>query len=224
MAGKKSSTPEVVTMSEQELSSLQSRISSGELSAADRALVISVLETMRLLYKTVKKANTTIGTLRRWFGFKKTERKPSSKSTGTATGSDANKPPSLDGLGGEASASDGKKKPEKRDPAANHGRMSGEEYTGCAQEVISHGELSVGSDCPHCSGKLGEHPMAKIIRLTGSPLINGTAYHVEAFRCNTCRSVIKADVPDEISKSPKYEASCRTNIALGRYGYGLPFK
>ena len=117
-----------------------------------------------------------------------------------------------------------KKNPKKRDPDANHGRISGDDYLGCEQKTIAHGELSVGSTCPDCSGKLGAYQTAKIIRLTGSGLINGTAYRVEGFRCNTCRTVIKAAVPDDIATAPKYDASCRTNISLSRYGYGVPFK
>ena len=117
-----------------------------------------------------------------------------------------------------------KKKPENRDPNANHGRTRAEDYQGCTEEIIRHDELTIGGNCPDCTGTLGEHPVAKIIRLTGSPLIHGTAYSVEGFRCHTCRSVFKAKVPEEIETAPKYDVSCRTNIVLGRYGYGVPFK
>ena len=110
MSVKKSSKPEVVTMSDDELSSLQSRIASGEMNAADQALMISVLETMRLLCQTVQKANTTIGTLRRWFGFKKTERNPSSQSNSSAAASEDDNSNSSGELNVNDSAGEDKKK------------------------------------------------------------------------------------------------------------------
>lgn len=63
-----------------------------------------------------------------------------------------------------------------------------------------------------------------LIRLEGQPFITGTRYQIEKLRCSFCGDQFEAPIPESIASKPKYAPSCRTNIALGRYWLGLPFK
>lgn len=122
------------------------------------------------------------------------------------------------------------KKPVRRDPNQNHGRYGGADYPGCINVTLSCGdELQAGAPCPDCqegglSGKLYAVEAGVLIRLQGNPLISGTQYTIEKLRCALCGKHYSADVPPEIANRPKYDVSCLTNIALGRYYFGLPFK
>jgi transposase len=63
-----------------------------------------------------------------------------------------------------------------------------------------------------------------LIRLNGQPLIKGTCYRIEKFRCGVCGELYSAPIPKSIASQPKYDVSCRSNLAIGRYYLGLPFK
>jgi len=41
-------------------------------------------------------------------------------------------------------------------------------------------------------------------------------------RCDTCKTRFQTPVPEEIKKAPKYDISCATTLAIGRYSLGLP--
>ncbi len=115
-----------------------------------------------------------------------------------------------------------------RDPSQNHGRYSAADYTGCAQVTLLS-ELQAGNSCPDCaegglSGKLYAVEAGVLIRLQGQPLIGGTCYTVEKLRCALCGQQYGAEVPPAIAEAPKYDVSCRTNIAVSHYYFGMPFK
>jgi transposase len=115
-------------------------------------------------------------------------------------------------------------------PEKNHGRYGAQEYAGCEQVTLKHLELKAGDACPDCAvshtvGKL--YPTTEpgvLIRLKGQPFIVGTCYHIEKLRCLVCGALYAAPIPKEIAQQPKYDVTCRTNIAMGRYYMGLPFK
>lgn len=52
----------------------------------------------------------------------------------------------------------------------------------------------------------------------------GTRYRIEKLRCLVCGTSYSAPIPDAVANQPKYDVSCRTNLAIGRYYMGLPFK
>lgn len=117
----------------------------------------------------------------------------------------------------------------RRDPAQNHGRNSAANYTGCAQVTLSCTDLQAGSPCPDCaegdlSGKLYAVEAGVLIRLQGQPLIGGTRYNIEKLRCALCGQQYQAEVPPAIAAASKYDASCRSVMALAHYYFGTPFK
>ena len=61
-----------------------------------------------------------------------------------------------------------------------------------------------------------------IVRLVGSPLITGTRYLAPGMRCTTCQTRFATPIPEEIKNAPKYDVSCATTLAIGRYSLGLP--
>lgn len=87
----------------------------------------------------------------------------------------------------------------------------------------------MGSACPDCAacntrGTLGDDPdsLQTIVRLTGGPLITGTRYLAPGMRCDTCQTRYQTPVPEDIKNAPKYDVSCATTLAIGRYCLGLP--
>jgi transposase len=87
--------------------------------------------------------------------------------------------------------------------------------------------LSVGSYCPECAsvnshGKLCRDEPKVVIKLEGNPLITGTKYTAECFRCSLCSQRYQTSWPDIIKNAPKYDVSCATTLAIGRYAMGLP--
>ena len=104
-----------------------------------------------------------------------------------------------------------------------------EDYSGCETVKVSHAELKAGDVCPSCTadgqhGKLYTVEPGVLIRLVGQPLITGIRYSIEKFRCTLCGEQYEAKPAEAILNSDKYDASCRTNLAIGRYWLGLPFK
>lgn len=87
----------------------------------------------------------------------------------------------------------------------------------------------MGSDCPDCAayntkGTLRDDKdsLQMIVRLVGSPLITGTRYLAPGMRCGTCQTRFQTPLPEEIKNAPKYDVSCATTLAIGRYSLGLP--
>jgi transposase len=104
-----------------------------------------------------------------------------------------------------------------------HGRRSVNEFQNTATVVCRHGHHKPGDICPDCeSGRLYAMAAAIIIRFTGNPPITGTKYEQEKMRCNTCGSIIKADLPEGVSNE-KYDASAKVSIVMNKYGMGTPF-
>ena len=58
--------------------------------------------------------------------------------------------------------------------------------------------------------------------MEGSPLITGTKYTAERLRCSLCAARYQTSWPDSIKNTPKYDVSCATTLAIGRYSIGLP--
>ena len=85
----------------------------------------------------------------------------------------------------------------------------------------------VGSFCPDCAqvntkAKLRRDDPRVFVRLVGNPLITGTRYAVSCLYCDICDNRYEAFVPESIKQSPKYDVSCATTLAIGRYSLGLP--
>ena len=87
--------------------------------------------------------------------------------------------------------------------------------------------LTAGSACPSCAAadtlaKLGPDKPQVFVRLEGSPLITGTRFVAPVTRCPLCLERFYTPVPEAIKRAPKYDISCGTTLAIGRYYLGLP--
>jgi transposase len=93
--------------------------------------------------------------------------------------------------------------------------------------VFSHPTLTVGCLCPSCStassgGRLRADTPKVVVKLEGTPLISGTRYTAEGLYCGLCGDRFPVNFPDEIKNAPKYDVSCASSLAIGRYVMGLP--
>ena len=113
-------------------------------------------------------------------------------------------------------------------PDKNHGRYGVSDYSGCDTVHYDFEDLHPGSACPDCSalntpGRLHAYPAGNLIRLTGHPVISGVNHNYTRLRCNVCLKVFSAQVPAAVRQRAKYDASCRSALAINRFGMGMPF-
>ena len=118
-----------------------------------------------------------------------------------------------------------------RDPAANHGRHSAADYSGCSEvDVPFEDEHLKQGFCPECaqyntSAKIyPTSQVPQIVLLTGSPLVSGERYCLASARCSVCQKRFSAPLPAQLKGTEKYDKSCYTTIAIHHYYAGLPFK
>ena len=115
----------------------------------------------------------------------------------------------------------GKKPPKKR---KGHGRNGASAYTGAEKVFVSHESLKHGDPCPECiNGKVYRCKIPKtVVRIVGSPPLQGTVYEMEKFRCNLCGDIFTATPPEDLG-TKKYDETVAVTIALLKYANGLPF-
>jgi transposase len=117
-----------------------------------------------------------------------------------------------------------KPKPERKKPAAGHGRNGAAAYRGARRVSVPHPFLKAGDSCPAgCGGKvyLLREP-GVLVRLHGQAPIAATVYELEKLRCNLCNDIFTAAAPAEAGEK-KYDESAASTIALFRYGNGFPW-
>ena len=107
---------------------------------------------------------------------------------------------------------------------SGHGRNGSARFTGAKRVTVAHATLQPGNRCPECQkGKVYRQKNPKtLIRITGRPPLEATAYELEQSRCNGCGQVFTAEVPTEAGEK-KYDESAVAMIAQLRYGSGVPF-
>ena len=111
--------------------------------------------------------------------------------------------------------------PKKR---KGHGRNGASAYTGARKVVVSHESLKHGGPCPECiNGKVYRCKIPKtVVRIVGSPPLQGTVYEMEKLRCNLCGEIFTATPPEDMG-TRKYDETAAVTIALLKYANGLPF-
>lgn len=111
-----------------------------------------------------------------------------------------------------------KKKPK------GHGRNGVDKYPGAVQVPIPHPDLKHGDSCPSClKGAVYLQPEAgKILRITGSPVLQAKVYLPERYRCGLCGEIFRAELPPEAGEEI-YDERAGSIIALMKYGGGMPF-
>ena len=74
----KQKTPEIISLSDDALEKIKSRVSSGIVLEDDKAIILSILATHQWLYKQLRSAKLSINRLKNLFGFS-TEKRPCPK-------------------------------------------------------------------------------------------------------------------------------------------------
>jgi len=105
-----------------------------------------------------------------------------------------------------------------------HGRNGASAYTGAKKVVVSHESLKHGDPCPECiNGKVYRCKIPQtVVRIVGSPPLQGTVYEMEKLRCNLCGVIFTATPPEDLG-TRKYDETAAVTIALLKYANGLPF-
>ncbi|MBW2710023.1 MAG: transposase, partial [Deltaproteobacteria bacterium] len=121
---------------------------------------------------------------------------------------------------------DGDDKPNNppKKPRKGHGRNGASAYTGAKKVVVSHESLKHGDPCLECiNGKVYRCKIPKtVVRIVGSPPLQGTVYEMEKLRCNLCGEIFTATPPEDLG-TRKYDETAAVTIALLKYANGLPF-
>jgi transposase len=118
-----------------------------------------------------------------------------------------------------------KESPKGQKAQVGHGRNGASRFTGAKRITAAHARLEPGDTCPECQkGKVYRQKNPKtLIRITGRPPLEATAYELEQLRCNGCGQVFTAEAPAEAGEK-KYDESAVAMIAQLRYGSGVPFQ
>lgn len=225
---KNKNKPDVISLTSDEVDALKARIRSHSLTEDDRELLTGVITWMLWLQTQLARSKLTILRLKKLFGFS-TEKSPKKKDSGTEENKDEPEGSGSNNNNQSNHSASSNKKPPVWNEAANHGRYSADDYEGCETITLQHETLKKGDACPNCieagaNGKLYESTPGKLIRLVGNAIITGRRYIIEKLRCNLCGDRFNATVPSSIEEAPKYDNSCRSTLAISRYGMGLPFK
>jgi hypothetical protein len=110
-----------------------------------------------------------------------------------------------------------------RDKRKGHGRLPASAYEAAKHVAVPHECLVIGGKCPDCpSGKLYElKEPARLLRITGQPVLAGTCWDCQRLRCSSCQRVYTARAPAE-AQGPKFDESAVAMLALCRYSVGVP--
>ena len=205
--GRKDKHLDEIETSPSEIEGLIKRLERNELTPEDRALNVRLLRLVLSLVALLQKKNATISALKRLlFGPSSDRRAPASRPD-PAPSPEAEAP---------APAEPAPKRP-------GHGRMRASAFSGARRVEVPHPELSAGSPCPHCDGRLfGLSDPAVLIRREGSPPITATAYARERLRCSSCQSVFTAPLPEGVPPE-RFAPSADATIAVLRYWMGQPW-
>jgi transposase len=105
-----------------------------------------------------------------------------------------------------------------------HGRTPLGKFKGAKEAEVKHPDLKPGQPCPcGCGGKVYlVKRRLKIRRFSGQPPIVLTIYSVEQLRCNVCDEMFPAPLPEKAGFKT-YDATAVSQIALFKYGAGVPF-
>ena len=61
------------------------------------------------------------------------------------------------------------------------------------------------------------------LRITGAPPVQAAIHFAEQLRCGDCGYIVKADVPDEVKNTPKYDSYAKANMRIFKYELGIAY-
>ncbi len=211
----------------------------------DMAQLRGLVETLIMLTRLIREKGSTIARLRRFLGFRSSEKtadvlrkeKEARQDQEGRSSGDSDTPEQSEHAGpdctpgttnGESNPGtdqqSGTKASGRQGPQPKgHGRIPASAYTAAEHTFIPHATIQVGSTCPGClRGKLFRLPdPSMIVRIFGQSPLSASCWDLERLRCSGCGLVFTASSPPE-ARGPKYDASAVAMIALLRYSAGVP--
>jgi transposase len=104
-----------------------------------------------------------------------------------------------------------------------HGRIASDAYQAAQHIQVPHQTLRPGDHCPKCrrSTLFALKHTVPIVRISGSPPLAASCWHLDALRCSGCGFVFTARAPDA-AQGNKYDETAASTLALLHYGAGMP--
>lgn len=215
----KTSAPEIVELTEEELGALFTRIDDSTLSEEDKLLVKGAVSSNVWLRNTLEAGKLTLYKLRRLiFGFRSEKRKKPEKPQEEAEEEkyEEGTLPLAPSIPSDFDGEEGVK-------PKGHGRMGADAYPDAEKIVINHPTLRAGDSCPEeCGGALYRTSPGVFIRIKGQNIVRVVKYQTEKLRCALCGTIFNADLPKEAGPD-KYNARFKSFLAVQKYFGGMPF-
>jgi hypothetical protein len=199
--------PNLLDLSEEQLTALSARLERGALEAGDYATLKAVIDTLRYLRRAQYDKDVSLQrALRMIFGASTEKTRNVLPEESAATGGER-----------------GKLRLAKKKKRKGHGRHGVNAYWGADHIPVPHGELKAGQTCPACGrGKIHDTGRpAVLVRLHAQPPIAGKVFEAETLRCGLCQQTFTAKPPVEAG-AEKYDPNVAPMLASLRYGYGMP--
>ncbi len=219
-----------ISLTETELSELESRLSSRTLNDEDYAVILILLRTIRSLRLVIDNKKLSIKKfLQKLFGLKTEKNK-------TAKEKDPAAPRNRD----EASSSGNPTPKLGKSGKGRGGRNGRNDFPGAKKIYCPHESLKEGDVCPECAkGKLLEVEPAVEYKWEGQSPLKLSITFLQRFLCSICKTSFTAQNPvkktddekkvDDSHESDEFKtarcdsyASANTQVALLRYEYGVP--
>lgn len=215
-----------------EIEQLIERLKQGKLEQHDTQLIEKLLDFLLTIVSLLKRKQTTIKGLKRFFFGDSAQRqgRPESDNQVETETSDQEQttptdssPETVSSSSSETEASSEARSKRKR---PGHGRIPAADYTGAKVIRLDHPYLKSGDLCPDptCQGRLHSlsEPNIKIY-LTGRPCVEATKYERSVLRCSCCDQRIIPSLPESVPEDEKFDPSADVTLALLKYGAGMPF-
>ena len=219
--------PKTIELSPEDLQALLERVKT-VVSEEDYEIIKAMTEALQAMSQVVdQKAASIKRLLKQLFGHKSEKKKvvfdDSKNDQDGEKGSDPENKPDDPDPENKPDEPDPKKKKEPEKKPKGHGRNGVSAYPGAKKIQVNHESLKHGDPCPECLiGKVYRKSPGIVIRIVGSPPLEGTIYEAEKLRCNLCGETFTAKLPEDIGEQ-KYDETAAAIIALLRYGNGFPF-
>jgi transposase len=210
--------PKRIDLTPQDLRALLER-AKATLSKEDYEKIKAMAETIEALSNVVDQKASAIKRLLKLLFGQKSEKKKNVLGNSDDGQSDDEK-------NGQDNTPDESKPQEEKDPPKKrkgHGRNGASSYTGAKRVTVNHETLKHCDPCPLClKGKVYRKTPETVIRIVGSPPLQGTVYEMEKLRCNLCGEIFTAKPPEDIG-TKKHDETAAAIITLLKYGNGFPF-
>lgn len=206
---KKDGEPEVIKVSDDDLSRVRVEISQSNLSENTKKIILGILDAYYWLFRMYQAKKLSLKKLRRLFGFK-TEKSKSvdDKKIEDNDKDDSNLPPSSSG--------------NNKNSSKGHGKNGKDKFKGAKKVFHALEDLGKGDQCPSClMGKLYPVKPGVHIQFTGEAPVQAIIHETEKLRCNACGAYFEADLPEKFKQ--KYHPSCDVTLAVQKYALGIPF-